>query len=149
VVVAPSDRVEHLVRKHYVAVEPDVCVLEADRLMRMARLRQVPVTRDGILVGMLWHRDLLENWVTRLRDAPWQSVVDDLDHSHVESVMRPIPEAVQPGDSLVNAARTMLRLDMGCLPAVERTDEGPRMIGIVTERDLLRIAYRPGTGCIP
>jgi len=140
-VVAPTDRVEHLVRKHYVAVDPDDGVLEASRLMRMARLRQVPVTRDGILVGMLWYRDLLESWVTRLREAPWQSVVDALDDFRVESVMRPIPEAVQPGDSLVNAARTMLRLEMGCLPAVEQTEEGPRMIGIVTERDLLQIAY--------
>jgi CBS domain-containing protein len=140
-VVAPTDRVEHLVRKHYVAVEPDDGVLEADRLMRMARLRQVPVTRDGILVGMLWYQDLLESWVTRLREAPWQSVVDALAGFRVESVMRPIPEAVQPGDSLESAARIMLRLDMGCLPAVEPTEEGPRMIGIVTERDLLLTAY--------
>jgi CBS domain-containing protein len=145
--VEPSrDRVEPYIRKHYVAVEPGECVLEADRLMRMARLRQVPVTRNGILIGMLWHRDLLEGWVSRLREVPLQSVLDELGDFRVESVMRPNPEAVLPGDSLANAARTMLRLDMGCLPAVERTAEGPRMLGIVTERDLIQAAYLPGTG---
>jgi CBS domain-containing protein len=35
----------------------------------------------------------------------------------------------------------MLRLDCGCLPAVRETEEGPRLIGIVTEKDLLRVAY--------
>jgi acetoin utilization protein AcuB len=138
--------VDHLIRKHFVAVEPDESVLEADRLMRMARLRQLPVTQGGFLVGMVWHRDLLEDWAARLAQAPWQRVIDDLGEFRVRNVMRPNPEAVQPGDSLVNAARTMLRLDMGCLPAVERTEAGQRMIGIVTERDLLQLAYLSQSG---
>jgi CBS domain-containing protein len=142
---AVAERVEHLLRQHYVAVEPGESVLEVERLMRMARLRQLPVTDGGFLVGIVWHRDVVDDWVARLSAAPWRRVRDDLQQFPVRSLMRPDPEVVSASDRLVDAARTMLRLDMGCLPAVERTEGGARMIGIVTEKDLLRLAYLPHT----
>ena len=37
----------------------------------------------------------------------------------------------------------MLRLQIGCLPVVEATPEGPRLVGLLTESDLLRAAYLP------
>jgi CBS domain-containing protein len=90
---------------------------------------------------MLWHRDLLEDWLSRLSGAPWRSVLEDLRACPVRDVMRRDPEFVRVGDAVEKAARVMLRLDCACLPAVEETAEGPRLIGIVTEKDLLRVAY--------
>jgi CBS domain-containing protein len=101
----------------------------------------MPVTQEGRLLGMLWHRDLLEDWMSRLNHAPWRTVLEELRACPVRRVMRGDPEVVRVEDAVEEAARVMLRLDCGCLPAVRETEEGPRLIGIVTEKDLLRVAY--------
>ncbi len=43
--------------------------------------------------------------------------------------------------SLAAAASRICHLNIGCLPVVERTSRGPRLLGVVTESDLLRAAY--------
>jgi len=57
-----------------------------------------------------------------------------------------------PGDSLNDAAQIMWEEDCGCVPVVQDDDrEHPRLVGIVTDRDVCMAAYTQGKplGAIP
>jgi CBS domain-containing protein len=45
--------------------------------------------------------------------------------------------------SLAEAVALMADAAIGCVPIVEASDAGPRLIGLVVESDLLRAAYDP------
>lgn len=51
-------------------------------------------------------------------------------------IMTSNPEAVLPDETIGHAARTMRDLDIGAMPVVEDR-QGMRLVGIVTDRDLV------------
>jgi CBS domain-containing protein len=127
-------------RREVISVPSTESVFEADHLMRLARLRHLPVVDRDILVGLLTHRDLLVESVTRLEEDGTDAGVRFRRSQPVARVMRRELETVEGDVPLRDAARRMLRLRLGCLPVVEWTAQGPRLIGLVTEGDLLRAA---------
>jgi CBS domain-containing membrane protein len=132
-----------LMRRHFVSVEPGASLLDADRIMRLARIRHLPVVADGHLVGVLSHRDVLEASLSRLEKLDAQERVDHLRGIPISAVMRTDPYTAKEGTSLGEAARRMLQLKIGCLPVVQSGPDGQRLVGLVTESDLLRAAYVP------
>jgi CBS domain-containing protein len=54
----------------------------------------------------------------------------------IEEIMNKEVATAKPDDQLVNAARTMLERKIGCVVVVE----GEKVVGIVTESDLIRCA---------
>jgi len=98
----------------------------ADQMLRLGGIRHLPVVRDGKLIGILTHRDLL-------RSAALRPAKTTLAHD----VMTREPTAVRPTTSLVQAARVMLERKYGCLPVCE--DDGT-LVGIITEADFVRFA---------
>lgn len=136
-------RVGELMRSRYVSVSPEHTLDALADLMRFARVRHLPVVSDGILVGLLSYRDVIEAVFDRLlaasRDA--QAAFQEL---AAQQVMRRVTETAQPQERLDAAAARMLALRLGCLPVVEPTALGPKLVGLLTESDLLRAAYAPG-----
>ncbi len=132
-----------IMRRDVVTVEPVESVLEADRIMRLARIRHLPVVRRGILIGVLSHRDIVEASIALLEEASSKERVEHLRRTPIEHLLRGQPRTVEADCSLREAALTMLRLKIGCLPVVEPGPAGSQLIGIVTESDLLRAAYAP------
>ena len=59
----------------------------------------------------------------------------------VETLMTPLPRAIEPEGTLAEAAACLWRLRLGCLPVVEDSPQGARVVGLLTEMDLLRAAY--------
>jgi CBS domain-containing protein len=98
----------------------------ADQMLRLGNIRHLPVVREGKLVGILTHRDLLRSAAVR----PAKSTLS-------QDVMTRDPTAVRPTTSLVQAARVMLEHKYGCLPVCE--DDGT-LVGIITEADFVRFA---------
>jgi CBS domain-containing protein len=98
----------------------------ADQMLQLGGIRHLPVVREGKLVGILTHRDLLRSAVSR----PAKSTL-------AHDVMTREPLAVRPTTSLVHAARVMLERKFGCLPVCE--DDGT-LVGIITEADFVRFA---------
>ena len=133
--------VHNLMRTEFIAVEPEESLLTATQLMRFARLRHLLVVRKGILVGILSHRDVLECLLEDLEANPRKSRAEVVGEFPVEGIMRSPPDTVSRDCSLQRAAEQMLRHRIGCLPVVEKTSEGSRVVGLVTESDLLRGAY--------
>ena len=56
-------------RTNFVSAAPDDSLLEADRIMRLARIRHLPVVEKGVLVGLLSHRDVLAASIARLEQC--------------------------------------------------------------------------------
>lgn len=115
--------------------EDNLTALEPD--MELFGLRHLPVVDGERLVGLLSHRDVLRMAVSTLSpDAVNQSV----DRAHqantfVASVMQRDITTAGPETEVTEAARLMIDRRVGCLPIV---DGAGRLLGIVTEHDLLR-----------
>ncbi len=138
-----GESVASIMRRDVVTVEPDESLLEADQIMRLARIRHLPVTCRGMLIGVLSHRDILEASIARLEKTSARERTEHLRQTRVEQLLRGRTQSVEADCPLSEAALTMLRLRIGCLPVVEPGSDGARLIGLVTERDLLRVAYVP------
>ena len=138
-----KESVGAIMRRDVVTVEPGENLLDADRIMRLARIRHLPVVRRGTLIGVLSHRDVLEASIASLEETSARRRVEHLRRTPVERLLRGQPRSVEADCLLREAALTMLRLKIGCLPVVEPSSSGPRMVGLITESDLLRIAYAP------
>ena len=96
----------------------------------------MPVVSGGELVGVVSERDLLRASLSNL------SGEFGLDHRRaflhgveIASVMSAPPVTIGPGAAIREAARTLAERKIGCLPVVEPPS---RLIGLVTETDLLR-----------
>lgn len=120
-------------------VEPETTLRELLALMNTHGWRQVPVVRDGLLVGIVTDRDL------RLAiDSPVLAEEEHLDRADlleeltVESCMTRDPVTVTPEQPAHEAADLMCVHKYGALPVVE---DG-RLVGIVTGEDFLRYIAR-------
>jgi CBS domain-containing protein len=114
--------------KDLVTVREADDVALAESLLRLGGIRHLPVVRDGKLVGLLTHADVLrsgESGRPAARDLP------------VSEVMTRELVTVRPTTGLAQAARTMLERKYGCLPVCE---EDGKLAGIVTEADFVRFA---------
>lgn len=114
--------------KDLVTVRETDDVALAESLLRLGGIRHLPVVREGKLVGLLTHRDLVR------AGEPGRPAARDLP---VSEVMTRELVTVRPATSLAHAARTLLERKFGCLPVCD--DDG-KLVGIVTEADFVRFA---------
>ncbi len=112
-------------------VRPDDIVDFAASLMEWRYVRHVPVEDDsGQLLGLVSHRQLLRLIARGSRDGAPVTVRD---------IMHPEPMAVSPDTPTVEAIRLMREKRLSCLPVV---DEERKLLGLVTEHDLVGVAGR-------
>jgi CBS domain-containing protein len=101
-----------------------------DELLRLHRIRHLPVVRDRKLVGLVTHRDLLKaaqrGGADPARQPLWASDVMVRD---VKTVRADTPTR--------EAVKLMLDNKYGCLPVVGADGE---LLGIITEADMVRFA---------
>lgn len=110
-------------------VGPEDLVDLAANVMDWEHLRHVPVEdHQGRLLGLVSHRRLL-----RLLARPGG---EDGRPRAVRDVMRTDVRTVSPDTSTLEAIRLMREHSVGCLPVVEKG----RLVGLLTERDLIDIA---------
>ena len=111
-------------------VRPQDLVDLAASVMDWEHVRHVPVEDDqGRLIGILTHRALLR-LVARGGMGSEPVAVRDL--------MTPDPVTVHPETSTLDAMRLMRDRRISCLPVVE----DDKLVGIVTERDLIEVSAR-------
>jgi CBS domain-containing protein len=102
----------------------------ADELFRLNRIRHLPVVREGKLVGLITHRDLLKATGLKCPDPSKQPL-------WAADIMNREVRTVRPDTSLRDAVGVMLENKFGCLPVV---GEDGKLVGILTEADLVRYA---------
>ncbi|MGH0031060.1 MAG: CBS domain-containing protein [Myxococcota bacterium] len=109
----------------------------ADDIMRLGRIRHLPVVQGEQLVGILSSHDLLAASLSRALEFEPEQRRAFLRSVEVKEVMSLDVDTASPDDSGVDAGRRMLRRKIGCLPVV---DERGVFLGLLTETDLLRAA---------
>jgi CBS domain-containing protein len=130
-------QVKELMSRELVTIGPRESCLDAVVRMQRARVRHLPVVnRDGALVGIVTDRDLRHHLFTpRVFEGLGSTPMDVLlDGVHVAEIMSTDVVTVEAGATLGAAADTMRKHRVGSLPAMENG----RMVGIVTEVDILR-----------
>ena len=118
---------------HVHTASPETTLAEALGMTRAHRIRHLPIIEDERLVGIVTDRDL------RLAMPPiWADEHDELTQAlhtrRVGELMITRIITVQPDTPVEDAAKLLYSHHIGCLPVLE--DE--RLVGILTETDLLR-----------
>lgn len=112
-------------------------VLAAEDVMRLGRIRHLPIVDDdGLLVGIVSQRDLFR-WGLLLALTPGGA--EDraaLEGVLVKDAMRNDVVTVARDTPLEDAARLMLERKIGCLVVTQ----GKRILGIITESDFVKLA---------
>jgi CBS domain-containing protein len=107
----------------------------AEDVMTMKRIRHLPVLDNGRLVGILSQRDLFHAALSTAMGFGEKAQKEFLGAVPVKEAMNDELVTIGPDEDVRKAAREMLDRQIGCLPVVE---DG-KLLGLVTESDLLRI----------
>lgn len=140
--------IKELMSREVVMIGPGESCLDAIVRMQRARVRHLPVVnRDGMLVGVITDRDLRHHlFAPRVFDTLGSTAVDVLlDGVRVAEIMSTTVVTVEAGASVGHAADIMRKHRVGSLPVVENG----RIVGIVTEVDILRQIVRADATCAP
>lgn len=113
-------------------VRPQDVVDLAANVMDWEHIRHVPVEDDdGRLVGLVTHRTLLRMMARGKARAAGEPIA-------IRDVMKPDPVSVSPSTPTLEAMRLMREHALGCMPVVENE----KLVGIITERDLINVSTR-------
>jgi CBS domain-containing membrane protein len=134
----PQLRVRDVMTREPVTLDVDEDLDLAEVLMRLARIRHLPVLEGGRLVGLVSERDLLRAQVGQLEDATDEERKQMQRWVKAGWVMTRSIQEVEPDMSLLEAAQLMHEHKYGCLPVVE----GGGLVGILTEADFVAFAIR-------
>jgi CBS domain-containing membrane protein len=128
-------KVRDLMTEVVLSVHPDDTVETVYDLMHERGIRHLTVVdREGDLVGLVSHRDLLRYSPIERAEVPLFLVREILRRTRVEEVMTSEVETAEPDTPASTAARVMFENKFGCLPVLE----GSKLAGILTESDFVR-----------
>jgi CBS-domain-containing membrane protein len=133
-------RVSQVMQREVVSLGPGDRLDLADDIMRLGRIRHMPVLDGDRVVGIVSSRDLLAASLSKTLDFDPQQRRTFMRSVDVSEVMTRDPVTIGPEASLQAAAQLMLEHRIGCLPVVK---EGGRFAGLLTETDLIRTALFP------
>ena len=128
------ERVRDIMETKLVTISASERLSMVEDIMRLGRVRHMPVVQGGDLVGVVSERDLLRASLSELsehRDAERRMFLHVIE---ISRVMSSPPVVIGPDATIREAALLMADRKIGCLPVLD----GGRMIGMVTETDVLR-----------
>jgi len=106
----------------------------ADDIMRLGRIRHLPVVSKGLVVGMLSQRDLFRAASSSLLGFGREAAQAWLSHIQVANVMASPVTVIAPDEPIEAAVSIMLERKIGGLPVVE----AGKLVGLLSETDCLR-----------
>lgn len=130
--------VQDIMQRGVIVVSPKQKLPELMHLLRRRGVRHLPVMEEGSLVGIISDRDLkgaVASLVAGQDGSPSESPSSELTAA---DVMTRAVVTVAPMFSVEEAARLMVTKKISALPVTE----GGRLVGIVTETDVLHLFIR-------
>lgn len=128
------ERVRDIMETKLVTISASERLSMVEDIMRLGRVRHMPVVQGGKLVGVVSERDLLRASLSVLsehRDAERRMFLHVVE---ISRVMSSPPIVIAPDATIREAALLMADRKIGCLPVV--VDEA--LVGMITETDVLR-----------
>ncbi len=115
----------------------------ANDIMRLGRIRHLPVVDGTRLVGIISERDLFRSSLAQALGYETKATRDLMKTLRIKDIMVTQVVTVTPDTDLKVAVRMMVDRKIGCLPVVE----GDRLAGLVTETDILMQYCKELGGC--
>ena len=106
----------------------------AGDIMRLGRIRHLPVMAGETLVGILSQRDLFRAAISSMLQLGRAAEQQFLATVPLEAAMTPTPFTIGSDAPVRTAVRLMRAEKIGCLPVV---DDG-QLVGLLSESDCLR-----------
>jgi acetoin utilization protein AcuB len=122
-------------RRSLITVTKETTLVKARELLHAHRIRHLPVVEGDRLLGILTDRDIREASPSRAAGFSSDQTAAFLFTVPVCEVMVTDVRTVSPYTTVEEAARLMIEHKIGCLPVTE----GDRLVGIITETDILGV----------
>ncbi len=136
-------QVQDLMTDHVFSVRENEDLAQLTALMEDIHVRHVPVIdEEGILRGLVSHRDLLSSVLYAQQDLPQNELQELLKSMTVKEIMVEGVETAEADQDITDAGSIMLDNKLGCLPVVE----GDRLVGILTEADFVKFVVKTAGG---
>jgi CBS domain-containing protein len=145
--VASALRAADVMSREVISVTPDTSVRKVVELLVGKSYRAIPVTQEGMPVGIITNSDLLKRAGLTIRVELLPSLDTPLLHAELErlaqggktaeSVMTPGPVTVNQAMPLTQVAEIMAYRHLKRLPVV---DDHGAMVGMISRLDVLRTA---------
>jgi acetoin utilization protein AcuB len=127
--------VREVMQPRVVTVAPTTTLPDAIRLTNQRRIRHLPVIEDGELVGIVSDRDLKRAMASSATTLEVHELTYLLNRLTVGEIMTRVVVTIRPLAPVEDAARLMVEERIGALPVLD----GSRLVGIVTETDVLQL----------
>jgi acetoin utilization protein AcuB len=136
-------KVKDLMSRDPITIDPEAPLATAVEVMRTRQIRHLPVVDDdGQLMGIITDRDLrqamvapaLTEYLSRGARRRLHGIGQALEDLRVKDAMTWVVVTTHPEATAAHAAIVMYEQRVGSLPVVKNG----KLLGIVTERDLLR-----------
>ncbi len=105
----------------------------ANDIMRLGRIRHLPVVDGGRLAGIISERDLFRSSLAHALGYGGQASRDLMKTLRIKDIMVKSVTTISPDTKLCEAVRLMMDKKIGCLPVVE----GDHLVGLITETDIM------------
>lgn len=130
--------VQDIMQRGVIVVSPKQKLPELMHLLRRRGVRHLPVMEDGSLVGIISDRDLKGAVASLVAGQGGSRSESSSPELMASDVMTRAVVTVAPMFSVEEAARLMVTKKISALPVTE----GGRLVGIVTETDVLHLFIR-------
>lgn len=131
-------RVADWMQRKPITIKPQETLRAAWELLRQHRIRHLPVVEKGRLVGIVTDRDLRQALPSRAVSLEIHEFPQLAGMVRIWEVMTRVLITVSPETSIQEATCLLLKYRIGSLPVVR----GERLVGIVTNTDLLKALLR-------
>ncbi|MFZ2087662.1 MAG: CBS domain-containing protein [Desulfobaccales bacterium] len=115
----------------------------ANDIMRLGRIRHLPVVSGESVVGIISERDLFRTSLAQALGYGNKDSREVMKTLRIKDVMVKQVTTVSPDMELKDAVALMMERKIGCLPVVQ----GNKLLGILTETDILLQYCKDLGGC--
>lgn len=105
----------------------------ANDIMKLGRIRHLPVVAGKKLVGILSERDLFRSSLVEALGHEPSKTRDVMKAIRIQDIMIKNLITISPEADIKEAVRLMIKHKIGCVPVVQ----GEELLGLVTETDIL------------
>jgi acetoin utilization protein AcuB len=121
--------------RQVITVLPEEQITNAHKLMAQEKIQQLPVVKNGKLVGLISERDIIKSYPSSATTLSVWEITALIEKIKVKDIMIKEVVTVHEQDSIEKAARLMYDHKIGSLPVLKGED----LVGIITETDLFNL----------
>lgn len=130
--------VQDIMQTKLVTATPDTSLMKVLRLLQGRGFRHVPVVEDGKLVGIISDRDVKQSIASAATSAEGPERDQLVDRLTAGQIMTHPVRTIGPMFTVEDAVKLMITHRISAVPVTE----GERLVGLVTETDVLHLFAR-------